>query len=674
MSATNDLTVTAEAPAERPAVAPASVLRIPAKVEEGVEIRFAPLTDRDKFNPAGWRKEPLKPSFDRQGYYEIDLNQLKLRDGAYEYEFILDGRVNDPVPDPYAEEITRFGGYRGIFRIKGGKRWRLPFSWKDEFPQGVKPAQNHQLVIYEMPMRWMESAPERIRQIGLGTFERAVFMRLDKIAELGINAVELLPVQDSADTLNWGYGTRFFFAPDIDMGTPIDLKFFVKQCHRRGIRVIFDVVMNHDRDCPLRKLNYDDFFLSDPQKEEPGRGDAYSGKLFRYRQTAADGHFAAREFHFQMARFMIREYHADGFRIDEFRGIDNWEFVQQFRDQAWQAHQRAFVGRPFVVIAEDSWRRAAITQDAYPCPGDRKVTDAMWNFAFRDEVRRVLRNQIHTQWGQPSRSDRIRWAVSGGAVWDDLKKSGQPGFSDMAQAVNYLTSHDVEKDHEKRIMNYLFSPILRERGYGHALEDIRWVADHLTEGDGERADEGQRFAHGEALERIRSAFGLLLTSVGIPMILAGDEFGDVHDLDHTNWRLKMSDPVDWDRRDRWENNRRLCADVGRLIELRKSHPALLRNEVEFFYFHPAIDENDGHRVFAYCRSRGKKLGSRRQVVVVANAGRHDFGEFHLPWYWRNAAHLEEVAPPTYRAPLDLVPGGDWARLSLAPFQVRVFTT
>src|SRR4029078_1511946 len=131
------------------------------------------------------------------------------------------------------------------------------------------------------------------------------------------------------------------------------------------------------------------------------------------------------------------------------------------------------------------------------------------------------------------------------------------------------------------------------------------------------------------LERVRSAFALSLTSVGIPMILSGEEFGDVHDLDHTNFRLKMSDPVDWTRRDKSHNNRMLWSNVRDLIELRTGEPALQRNEVTFFYWHPAIDENDGDAVFAFCRAGGAALGSPRQVVTVANVGGRTYGEFHL---------------------------------------------
>src|SRR5581483_5510594 len=117
------------------------------------------------------------------------------------------------------------------------------------------------------------------RQIDLGTFDSALFERLDGLTELGINAIEFLPIQDSPDTLNWGYGTRFFFAPDFDMGTPVDLKFFIKQCHRRGIRVFLDVVMNHAaKKCPLLALAEDWFFLPDTppnQITEEGWRDAY---------------------------------------------------------------------------------------------------------------------------------------------------------------------------------------------------------------------------------------------------------------------------------------------------------------------------------------------------------------------------------------------------------------
>jgi 1,4-alpha-glucan branching enzyme len=649
-----------------------AVLQIPAEPGREVRMRFANIESRDSFDPAAWRAEALQPIPGHPGWLRINLNGLGLPDGVYEYEFVVDGRVDQPVADPFAEQITRFGGYRGVFHIRDRRRWRQPFSWDDEFTPGLELHDNHRLVIYEMPMRWMEAAPEKIRQVGLGTFEKAVFAHLDGLQRLGINAIALLPIQDSADTLNWGYGTRFFFAPDLDMGPPLDLKFFVKHCHRRGIRVIFDVVMNHARLCPLRQLADARYFLGHDDEERAQRGEDYGAQLFRY-WPDDNGETPARTFQLQMAEYLITDFHADGFRIDEFKGINNWEFIQQFRDHAWRIHQRHFPGRPFLVIAEDSWRRAVITQAHPHNPHGRQVTDSMWNFAFRDEIRRSLHDRLHTDWGQPSRRDRIRWLITGARVWDDWSKHHQPGFHDISQAVNYLTSHDVEQEHEKRIMNYLLAPLLEARGYGGSVDDIRWVADHLDPAGGESADETQRFLHGVALERLRSAFCLLMTAVGIPMILAGDEFGDVHDLDHSNWRLKMSDPVDWDRREASGNNLDLWQKVAELIAVRKSHPALARNETEFFYFHPDFDRPDGARVMAFCRTHKRPLGDPDQVTVIANLGPQGFESFILPWHWPDLYRVVEIAPPQQHALLQANDAGS-VRLSLAPFQVRVFAT
>ncbi|MET0027303.1 MAG: alpha-amylase family glycosyl hydrolase [Candidatus Thiodiazotropha sp.] len=643
-------------------------LQIPAPAGARLEIRFSNVLQRDRYDPANWRLETLTPVAGEPDWFEIDLESLGLVDGDYEYELLKDGIHDTPIADPYAVHITRFGGYRGIFQIRQGRRWQQPFTWEDEFTPGNELHNNHQLVIYEMPMRWMESAPEKARQVGLGTFEKVVFAHLDRLKSLGINAIELLPVQDSPDTLNWGYGTRFFFAPDIDMGLPVELKFFVKQCHRRGIRVIFDIVMNHARNCPLAQLDYPRFFLSNHDPERANRGEDYGANLFRY-WPDDNGRTPARDFQRRMAAFLITEYHADGFRIDEFKGINHWEFIQQFRDYTWQVHQQTFPGRPFIVIAEDSWRRAVITHDNSANPNARKVTDSMWNFAFRDELRRSFSGHLATAWGEPSRSERLGWLVTGGQTWDDWNRQAGPGFHDISQAVNYLTSHDVEKDEEQRIMNYLLAPLLEAQGYRGSVDDIRWIADHLDSG----ADDQQRFLHALALERLRSAFCLLLTAVGIPMILAGDEFGDVHDLDHRNWRLKMSDPVDWERLDGSPNNRALWDRVADLIKLRTTHPALCRNDTRFLHFHSDFDKNQGARVFAYCRTRGAALGSGDQVVVIANIGFQSYSSYNLPWHWMNLGTVTEIAPPQQSGMLEQNDAGS-VRLALAPHQVRVFTT
>src|SRR4051812_25265775 len=159
------------------------------------------------------------------------------------------------------------------------------------------------------------------------------------------------------------------------MGTPFDMKLFVKRCHQRGIRVIMDIVMNHARGCPLADLAFDWFFLRDGSEEKDPNGDprpAWGGDIFRYLTGKA------RDFHYGVANFLINEYHIDGFRLDEFKGINNYEFVQEFTKRAYDSQQAIFgSSRPFIVIAEDSWRRAKVTT-----PGSyqgQRVVDAIWD-------------------------------------------------------------------------------------------------------------------------------------------------------------------------------------------------------------------------------------------------------------------------------------------------------
>jgi 1,4-alpha-glucan branching enzyme len=647
-------------------------LTIPASGADKVELVCRALSDRALADPLfpqkSWQPPALlKPSTTAKDCFEIDVNTLNLKDGTYEYAFMIDGKQDALIADPYAEEITKFGGYRALFTIRNGARVKTEFDWTDEIPQGVTLPQNEQMVIYEMPLHWME-VTDQTRQVGLGTFERTIYEHLQDLLDLGVNTIELLPIEDSADTLNWGYGTRFFFAPDWDMGEVLDTKFFVKCCHRHGIRVILDVVMNHSRECPLEKLAHDQYYLRDD--EEPARM-RWGGQAFRY-ANPIDGKFLAREFQYRMASHWVNEYHIDGFRIDEFNGINNWDFLQDFREHAWTAHNQAFAGRPFVVIGEDSARRAEATHtDAYR---GRAVADALWNFDFRDELRRLLSNTMYTNWLEPSRTDRITNMISGHRLWDNWNRNYRPhGFSTLTQAINYVTSHDVEATSEQRLMNFFFMQLLRERGLAtdeNETDMVRRFVDNI----GVQSAAVQN-AHADALERVSSAFALMFTSAGMPMFLAGEEFADIHDLDHTNWQLKMSDPVDFTRRD-LPGHRQLLQRVRELIALRSSHPALLKDAIEFFYWHPTIDNNNGVKVFAFCRTNGMPLGSPGQVVVLANCGPENFPVFDFPNFpWRDGKRLKETGIPSGAMMPALNVGlSTTLTASLAPFQVRVLTT
>jgi 1,4-alpha-glucan branching enzyme len=637
------------------------LLRIPGPALTSLSIRFAPLSDRDYFSPTAWPQHAFAQSATFSGWWEFDLDTLALADGVYEYEFVVNGST--VAADPYAEAITRFGGYRGLFTIVNAVRIQTAFGWDDEFPTGVTLPQNNQIVIYEMPIKWMASDPgENAPLVELGTFDKVVFAHLDDLAGMGINCIELLPVEDSPQTLNWGYGTRFFFAPDYDIGSPVDAKFFIKQCHQRGIRVVLDVVMNmFAPKCPLGTLA-SSWFSEAPT---PSRQD-WGQTLFLFDTPAYGSYFAATEFLCEMAEYWVSEYHVDGFRIDDFADINNWDFVQEFHDRATAMSQSLFPTKPFLVVAEDSDRRFVTTSNDPGNPNVRKVVDAIWNFGYRDEIRCLLTNSINTVFGQPSRSARVEHLISNEGVWNGWDQQFDSGFGDMSCSVPYITSHDVADG--PRLMNVLLGPMLQAAGLGDT--SIQSVSSAVNGADAS-TNTALKATVDLALQRVFGGFAVLMTSVGMPMFLAGEEFGDVHDTSYTDVNAKQQDPVQWARA-KFSGNAQLKANVAGLIQLRTTHPALQRDEVECFYFHPQFDDNDSARVFAYCRTGGEVLGSSGQVIVVANMGPQWYPVYNIPqWPWNGTA-LTEVgypdAPPAWDSSTGML------SLSLNQFSARVFRT
>ena len=265
-------------------------------------------------------------------------------------------------------------------------------------------------------------------------------------------------------------------------------------------------------------------------------------------------------------------------------------------------------------------------------------------------VRRLATNRVVTAYGETARSERARALISGRKGWEDL-----------AQRVAYVTSHDVEQFTEQRLYG-MFMDLLAPSWQSRPASDLDLAA----------LDEAAA-AIRTVFAQIHASFALMLTAVGIPMFLAGEEFADLHDLPHHDWRLKMSDPVDWQRA-AVPGHAELRARIRELVWLRRRHGALQRNEVEFFGlaggFHPAFDENDGPRVFAYCRSAGQRLGSAGQVIVVANCGPQDYPSFLLEWPW-GAMPITESGGIGQAAP---AAAGAQTNLALRPFQVRVLST
>ena len=232
--------------------------------------------------------------------------------------FTVDWRLQAPLlPPPYKDEDQ---DPAAVIKFKDGKL--IPCDAEGETFESPAPVthggRNNKIVIYELPTAWSKINVSGDPQIGVGTF-RDVLALVDANAaaanftgtpalapgrshlqELGINALELLPVADSFVEREWGYATSNYFAPDFDLGRPAgntsptsnsDLAQLVGACHGRGIRFISDVVMAFGTRAAMENVNFGDFHFDaasasdDPDRLQSSRDrevrDRFGGKLWR---------------------------------------------------------------------------------------------------------------------------------------------------------------------------------------------------------------------------------------------------------------------------------------------------------------------------------------------------------------------------------------------------------
>lgn len=193
------------------------------------------------------------------------------------------------------------GGYVTV--IQPGKK---AYEWSDATLNFKRPNKNN-LVIYEM---WVYDYT-RFRSL------QGVLDRLDYLSELGVNAIELMPVTEFDGNYNWGYSPNHYFALDKAYGTPEMLKNFVDECHKRGMAVILDMVFNHATGLnPMNKLY-------------PYGTDLKNNPWFNVTAPHSDnvyedwnhGFAPARDMFTRALAYWLTEYKVDGFRMDLSHGL-----------------------------------------------------------------------------------------------------------------------------------------------------------------------------------------------------------------------------------------------------------------------------------------------------------------------------------------------------------------
>ncbi len=195
------------------------------------------------------------------------------------------------------------GGDGYVTVIQPGKP---AYQWSDATLNFQRPNKNN-LVIYEL---WIYDYTESRSLKGL-------MKRLDYIQNLGVNAIELMPICEFDGNYNWGYSPNHYFAPDKAYGTETMYKEFIDECHKRGMAVILDMVFNHATGLnPMNKLYpYGSDLAKNPWfNVNPPHGD-------NVYEDWNHGFEPAHEMFIRALQYWLTEYKVDGFRLDLSHGF-----------------------------------------------------------------------------------------------------------------------------------------------------------------------------------------------------------------------------------------------------------------------------------------------------------------------------------------------------------------
>ncbi|BDA40513.1 Isoamylase 1, chloroplastic [Coccomyxa sp. Obi] len=498
------------------------------------------------------------------------------------------------------------GGALGLARTWPQAAGVLPtpgtaFDWEGDQPLNL-PLED--LVIYEMHVRGFTWDPSSSVS-SPGTYA-GMTERLDYLTTLGINAIELQPIHEfneleyyqiipGTDEYRynyWGYSTVGFFAPMArysaaaaagrpGMDIVNEFKTLVKECHRRGIEVILDVVFNHTAEgnengpsISFRGLDNRVYYMLAPE----GQYYNYSG----CGNTFNCNHPVVRKFVLDALRYWVVEMHVDGFRFDlgsimtrahslwhpSLPGDDDALTPQGIIPDGSGVPTGTPLSEPPLVemISEDPvLRNTKLIAEAWDCDGLFQVGAfphyggrwAEWNGNFRDTVRQFIKGTegpfasafASSVCGSPSiyasaePGEGDWWGNNGGRQWR--------GGRGPQHSINFITAHDGFTLADLVAFNEKHNQRNGEGNRDGENHNLSWNCG--VEGDTRKPSVLRLRAR-----QMRNLAAALLLSHGTPMILMGDEYGHskggnnntyCHDspLNWFNWTQAAADPTGYAR-------------------------------------------------------------------------------------------------------------------------------
>lgn len=406
------------------------------------------------------------------------------------------------------------------------------------------------LVIYEMLLRDFSETGDINGALG----------KLDYLESLGVNAIELMPVQEFDGNDSWGYNPVFFFAMDKAYGTDRMYKEFIDECHKRGIAVILDVVYNHATGANPYARMWWDTSNNKTSVENPffnvNAPHPYSVFHDFNHDAQIDGKFIVRDFVKRNLLFLLEEYNIDGFRFDLTKG-----FTQKNSTESSASNYDA---SRVAILKEYNNTIKEVNPNAYVIlehfADDREETE------LSNEGMMVWRN-MNWQYGQ---------SAMGHKEDSGFTRTYYGTVRPTNSLVSYMESHDEERLAYKQVT------------WGNGIIKTSLSA---------------------RMSQLATNAAFFFTVPGPKMIWQFGELGYDISIDQNGRTGKK--PIKWDYLEVSERNS-LLKTYSTLINLRMDHPELFNSTATLDWRVTPTFWEQGRFITL------SSFGSSKQVVVIAN--------------------------------------------------------
>jgi glycogen operon protein len=580
-----------------------------------------------------------------QGFHAFDDEKILLDPYARAVYF----------PDSFDREAARRPGPNDGEAPLGVIDPDREFDWEDDsFVQ-----HGHDLVIYEMHVRGFTKHPSSgVSKAKRGTYT-GVIEKIPHLVDLGITAVELMPVYqfDPQEGNYWGYMPLNFFSPHRDYAASAkshhqrnEFRQMVKEFHRAGIEVILDVVYNHTCEGDQQGPNYsyrgidNDFYYTPsghphfPYANLSGCGNTLDASSVAVRKLIVDS-----------LRYWREEMHIDGFRFD-LASI----FAMNSDGRLDTEHPPIFgqissiKGLRGARLIAEPWDAAGTYQLGRSFPGWLWM---QWNAKYRDTVQRFVRGDHNLV---PKLMTRLYG--SSDLFPDDQYHSCRPW-----QSVNYVTSHDGST---------LYDLVSYEKknnwANGHdntdGCHEYSWNCG--WEGDEEVPEKVARLRK----QQVKNFFCLMMLSNGVPMFRMGDEFlqtqggnNNAYNQDNeTSW-------LDWQR---LKEHADMFRFVKEMIAFRKAHRSISRSffwrdDVRWYGTRRPVDMSAASRTLAFYLD-GKSAGAD-DLYVMINAHNEPL-EFGI--HEGSVGQWRLAIDTSWPSPKDIVPADARRVVNMSTYEVQ----